>query len=118
MTLYAIAMLGGTHVIALCFLMLIFTPLWPIVVLYVGWVILFEWNTPCRGGRPQKEFIKNLPVFSFIRDYYPITLEKTSDLDPKKNYIFGYHPHGCIAVGAVMWVFKLIHLDSAVNILA
>src|SRR5207249_4070417 len=24
----------------------------------------------------------------------------TTDLDPKKNYLFGYHPHGVISVGA------------------
>ncbi|PFX11450.1 Diacylglycerol O-acyltransferase 2 [Stylophora pistillata] len=35
-----------------------------------------------------------------MRDYYPITLVKTSDLDPQKNYIFGYHPHGVFTEGA------------------
>ena len=35
-----------------------------------------------------------------MRDYYPITLVKTSDLDPQKNYIFGYHPHGAFTEGA------------------
>ena len=27
-------------------------------------------------------------------------LHKTADLDPKGNYMFGYHPHGIIGVGA------------------
>lgn len=34
----------------------------------------------------------------YFRDYFPITLEKSCDLDPKKNYIFGYHPHGIMSV--------------------
>ncbi|CAH3034204.1 unnamed protein product [Porites lobata] len=35
-----------------------------------------------------------------MKDYYPITLVKTSELDPQKNYIFGYHPHGFFTEGA------------------
>ena len=26
---------------------------------------------------------------------------KTAHLDPKKKYVFGYHPHGVISVGAL-----------------
>lgn len=33
-------------------------------------------------------------------DYFPITLVKTAHLDPSGKYIFGYHPHGIISVGA------------------
>lgn len=29
-----------------------------------------------------------------MKDYFPIALVKTADLDPSKNYVFGYHPHG------------------------
>ena len=35
-----------------------------------------------------------------MMDYYPITLVKTSDCDPQKNYIFGYHPYGSFTAGA------------------
>jgi 2-acylglycerol O-acyltransferase 2 len=37
-----------------------------------------------------------------MRDFFPISLVKTVDLDPRKNYVFGYHPHGIISLGA--WV--------------
>ena len=37
-----------------------------------------------------------------MRDYYPITLIKTNDLDPQRNYIFGYHPHGLFVEGATI----------------
>ena len=29
-----------------------------------------------------------------MKNYFPMTLVKTLDLDPSKNYVFGYHPHG------------------------
>lgn len=37
-----------------------------------------------------------------MRDFFPISLVRTVPLDPSKNYIFGYHPHGIISVGA--WI--------------
>ena len=60
-----------------------------------------EWKTPERGGRDLlRNFMRHLSIFKYIADYYPITLVKTSDLDPQKNYIFGYHPHGIFCEGA------------------
>ena len=99
---YTVGFLGGTHVLGLCFIYLVFTPLWPIVVLYTGWTVLFEWKTPKRGGRSHSEFMRKLPLFNLVKDYYPMSLEKTADLDPQKNYIFGYHPHAYISEGAVI----------------
>jgi len=40
-------------------------------------------------------------VWSHACDYFPITLVKTAELDPKKSYVMGYHPHGVISVGAM-----------------
>jgi 2-acylglycerol O-acyltransferase 2 len=33
-------------------------------------------------------------------DYFPICLHKTCDLPADRSYIFGYHPHGIISLGA------------------
>ena len=33
-------------------------------------------------------------------DYFPIRLHKTHDLPADRSYIFGYHPHGIISLGA------------------
>ncbi|RKO95626.1 diacylglycerol-acyltransferase, partial [Caulochytrium protostelioides] len=33
---------------------------------------------------------------------FPISLVKTCDLDSSKNYVFGYHPHGIVSLGA--WI--------------
>lgn len=78
------------------------TSLWPIVPLYIGWTVLYQWDVQNHGGRTALNFMKNLPFFNFVRDFYSMTLEKTCDLDPNRNYIFGYHPHGVIGVGAVV----------------
>ena len=45
-------------------------------------------------------------LFSFkkkrtiISDYFPIHLHKTCELPPDRSYIFCYHPHGIISLGA------------------
>lgn len=35
-----------------------------------------------------------------MKDYFPARLVKTADLDPNKNYVCGYHPHGIFCAGA------------------
>nr|XP_033805015.1 2-acylglycerol O-acyltransferase 2 isoform X2 [Geotrypetes seraphini] len=35
-----------------------------------------------------------------MRDYFPISLVKTADLDPRQNYVLGFHPHGVLVAGA------------------
>ena len=39
-------------------------------------------------------------MWNYFRDYFPIRLIKTADLDPSRSYLFGYHPHGIVSVGA------------------
>lgn len=100
--LYVVGFLGGMHLLGLVTLSLLFfyTPLWPFVVLYLSWTYLVEWKTPQRGGRDLlRHFTRRLSLFKYIRDYFPITLVKTSELDPQKNYILGYHPHGMFTEG-------------------
>jgi len=53
-----------------------------------------------RGIRPRP--ISHLPLWSFIRDYFPISLRKTADVDPSRSYVFGYHPHGVLSMGALI----------------
>lgn len=35
-----------------------------------------------------------------MSNFFPMRLVKTCDLDPKGNYMFAYHPHGIISLGA------------------
>jgi 2-acylglycerol O-acyltransferase 2 len=51
--------------------------------------------------------VRRLPAFpketdpASVKSYFPISLVKTCDLPPDQIYIFGYHPHGIIGVGAM-----------------
>ena len=72
--------------------------IWPLGVLYLTWVYFVDRKTFSRGGRTV-EFIRNNPLFKYMRDYFPISLVKTTELDPARNYIFCYHPHGALSDG-------------------
>ena len=43
--------------------------------------------------------LANLFLFSLGVYFFSLVLQE-ADLDPTKNYIFGYHPHGIISMGA------------------
>ncbi|XP_048389082.2 2-acylglycerol O-acyltransferase 2 [Stegostoma tigrinum] len=77
---------------------LLFTRFWFVSVLYATWWF-WDRNTPYQGGRNFR-FLRRLRLWNYFRDYFPIHLIKTADLDPKKNYIFGFHPHGVLVAGA------------------
>nr|WLQ25287.1 monoacylglycerol O-acyltransferase 2 [Ctenopharyngodon idella] len=80
------------------FFFLLFTRFWLISVLYATWWYI-DWDTPSRGGR-KVPFLCRIRVWEYMRDYFPIKLVKTADLDPTKNYVLGFHPHGILVAGA------------------
>ncbi|XP_053316637.1 diacylglycerol O-acyltransferase 2-like [Spea bombifrons] len=84
-------------VCVLLIICLVCSSLWPLLALYTIWMIS-EWNTPERGGR-RCQWMSQLTIWKYFRDYFPVKLHKTADLDPNQNYIFGYHPHGIMSVG-------------------
>eukprot|EP00968_Pinguiococcus_pyrenoidosus_P011749 scaffold977_cov253-Pinguiococcus_pyrenoidosus.AAC.10 len=55
-------------------------------------------NGGWRGGI--RRYLRRLSVWKYASAYYPMELVKTSDLDPSKSYVFGYHPHGLFGAGA------------------
>lgn len=57
-------------------------------------------------------FVRSLKVWEHLRDYFPAQLIKTSDLDPERNYLFCYHPHGILSVGGFV-AFATEALDYA-----
>ena len=80
-------------------MLLMFSSYYPIALLYLGWAYVYDSQTPSTGGRRSK-WMRNLSIWRYFRDYFPITLHKTAELDPKENFIFGYHPHGILCAGA------------------
>ncbi|XP_076010841.1 2-acylglycerol O-acyltransferase 2-A [Genypterus blacodes] len=79
------------------FILLALSDWWMLVLLYAGWLWL-DWDTPTCGGR-RSQWVRTWSMWDYFRDYFPVTLVKTVDLDPKKNYIFGFHPHGVLVAG-------------------
>ncbi|XP_071321234.1 2-acylglycerol O-acyltransferase 1 isoform X2 [Trachinotus anak] len=77
------------------FVLLVLSDWWIVALLYAGWLWL-DWDTPTSGGR-RSRWVRSWSIWEYFKDYFPITLIKTVDLDPKKNYIFGFHPHGLVS---------------------
>lgn len=69
-------------------------------VLYGTWMYIDRY-TDIRGGRPSN-YLRRSCIWSIVANYFPVKLMKTADLDPDRNYIFGYHPHGELTAGAAI----------------
>ncbi|EHA99876.1 2-acylglycerol O-acyltransferase 2 [Heterocephalus glaber] len=82
------------------FTFLLFTRFWLLSVLYATWWFL-DRDKPRRGGR-RVETIRCWAIWKYMRDYFPASLVKTAELDPSRNYIAGFHPHGVLAAGAFL----------------
>jgi len=74
---------------------------WPLLVPYLIYIFFFA-NNHSDGSSPYRrsEFLRNLPIWRLYSEYFPIRLHRTVELDPKRNYIFAYQPHGIISHGA------------------
>lgn len=83
-------------VLLVFFFLLLNTHLTMYCLAYVIFIMLD--TAPEMGGRKIMS-IRQLAFWKWFRDYFPIRLKKTVDLDPKKNYLFGYHPHGTFKKG-------------------
>ncbi|KAK9893982.1 diacylglycerol acyltransferase [Cystobasidium minutum MCA 4210] len=73
-------------------------PLWPFLIIYVIWVV-FD-RAPARGGRPSDR-VRRMKVWKLWAGYFPISMVKSCDLPSNRKYVFGYHPHGIIGMGAI-----------------
>ncbi|KAK6037378.1 diacylglycerol acyltransferase [Cooperia oncophora] len=78
----------------------IFTWQWHILILYSLWY-LYDRKSPENGGY-RNNFPQRWIFYKWFAKYFPVTLHKTAELPPDKNYIIGYHPHGilCMAITA------------------
>lgn len=76
-----------------------FPPLWPFLAIYFIWLLYVD-GGPEHGGRLSPWF-RSLPFFKHFAEYYPASFKKEVDLPPDRPYVFGYHPHGIIGMGAL-----------------
>ncbi|KAF8634612.1 hypothetical protein AX15_000818 [Amanita polypyramis BW_CC] len=74
-------------------------PLWPLLAVYLIWAICID-KAPERGGRTSRWFRSSV-FWRYFANYYPASFLKEADLPPDRPYVFGYHPHGIIGMGAL-----------------
>ena len=43
--------------------------------------------------------MRNCAWWHYFRDYFPVKLVKTTDLNPNRNYLFCSFPHGVLSTG-------------------
>ncbi|CAD6583863.1 MAG: diacylglycerol O-acyltransferase 1 [Cyphobasidiales sp. Tagirdzhanova-0007] len=82
----------------LFFYLLSIPPTWPILITYLIWTG-FD-TAPIKGARPSG-WVRRWWIWELLAGYFPISLVKTTDLPTDRKYVFGYHPHGIIGVGAI-----------------
>ncbi|XP_030043916.1 2-acylglycerol O-acyltransferase 1 [Microcaecilia unicolor] len=80
------------------FVLLLLSDVWYLGLLCLAWLYL-DRDTPASGGR-RSDWMRSWTIWKHFRDYFPIKLVKTAELDPVKNYVFGFHPHGVLVAGA------------------
>uniref|UniRef100_F7DKQ5 Acyltransferase n=1 Tax=Equus caballus TaxID=9796 RepID=F7DKQ5_HORSE len=85
----------GESLIPLFSLLVLFTSLWWLSVLYLVGLFL-GWDTPSQGGRPS-EWMRKQTFWKHLSDYSPI--KETVELPPNRNYVLGAHPHGIMCTG-------------------
>lgn len=73
--------------------------MWPILIPYL---LHLTFSAAAVDGKLKyrSEYLRSLPLWKLFAGYFPIRLHKTFDLDPKRRYVLGYHPHGIISHGA------------------
>ncbi|EHB08545.1 2-acylglycerol O-acyltransferase 1, partial [Heterocephalus glaber] len=69
---------------------------WFLYLPYLTW-LYFDWRPPEQGDR-RSNWIRSWTLWKYFKDYFPIHLIKTHDLDPCHNYIYGAHPHGILVL--------------------
>eukprot|EP00842_Homolaphlyctis_polyrhiza_P006811 jgi/Hompol1/719/HPOL_005425-RA len=73
------------------------TALLPFALAYMLFIVL---DPAAEAGGRKSMMFRSLPFWKWFAEFFPIQLVKTVDLDPAKSYVFGYHPHGIISLGA------------------
>ncbi|TFK39677.1 diacylglycerol acyltransferase-domain-containing protein [Crucibulum laeve] len=74
-------------------------PLWPFLAIYMLWARFDQ--KPERGGR-STNLVRGSRFWKYFAEYYPASFYKEAELPADRPYVFGYHPHGIIGMGALV----------------
>ncbi|MBW0493090.1 hypothetical protein O181_032805 [Austropuccinia psidii MF-1] len=85
--------------LSLFFILMAIPLTWPILIPYLIWIFFFD-PAPEKGGR-KIQSVRTWKVWNLFASYFPVSLVKTVDLPSNRKYVFGYHPHGIIGMGAI-----------------
>lgn len=77
--------------------LLFYSSVWYLMAIYMIWYY-YDRNCQYQGGR-RVDSVRRWKIWRYFKNYFPVSLVKTCELNPNKRYIFGYHPHGILAVG-------------------
>lgn len=69
------------------------------LALYWAWAVFID-KAPTSGGRFCPA-LRRRKFWIHFAAYFPMSLTRSAELDPSRNYLFGYHPHGIISLGAL-----------------
>jgi 1-acyl-sn-glycerol-3-phosphate acyltransferase len=80
-------------------LYLLTTDYYWISLFYIAWYYI-DYDACHYGGRTVK-WCREWKLWKHFCNYFPITLVKTADLDPNRNYLMCIHPHGIMSFSAL-----------------
>eukprot|EP00093_Oithona_nana_P012500 12500.XXX_852786_853986_1 [CDS] Oithona nana genome sequencing. len=96
---WGIIFLSLGPLVLLTLYLLLYTSFWPLTLAYVAWYI-YDLDTCNRGAR-RNQWLRQLRIWKYYAQYFPVKLIKTAELDPERqgNYLLGSHPHGILCSG-------------------
>eukprot|EP00760_Papus_ankaliazontas_P029574 PhM_4_TR4298/c0_g1_i1/m.45099/K14457/MOGAT2, MGAT2; 2-acylglycerol O-acyltransferase 2 len=73
-------------------------------LIYIGFIVYDNQRPVHPSFRRSSEWYRSSRLFKLLAAYYPVRVVRRpgATLDPTKNYLFGYHPHGVQAQGAML----------------
>lgn len=69
-------------------------------VVFVAYQPSFWDGSELKLGRPWDR-LRQHPIWTLSQAYFPAKLIRTRKLDPKKTYVFGWHPHGILILSRI-----------------
>lgn len=75
-----------------------YTKYWWVSLCYLCWYI--PDRTICNRGGRRVNWMRHWSLWKHFRNFFPVHVIKTTELEPDHNYIMCYHPHGILSAGA------------------